>query len=133
MKYTGWCQNVFNVHAYSKVVALGPMLMQLDSVDVLEISWLQTDAQIEAQLRASAGRVALDVNVILTPPCIFHWRFSIQNMQGGVRMALTSTPHRLWARLDQPLLLHRRLFSGRWRQVRKTPSWPRRCANCSLS
>ena len=39
----------------SKVVALGPTLMQLDSVDVVEVSWLQTDVQIEAQLRASAG------------------------------------------------------------------------------
>lgn len=39
----------------SKVVALGPTLMQLDSVDVLEVSWLQTNAQIEAQLHASTG------------------------------------------------------------------------------
>ena len=26
---------------------------------------------------------ALDANAILTPPCIFHWRFSIQNIIGG--------------------------------------------------
>jgi hypothetical protein len=61
-------------------------------------------------------QVALDVKFILTPPCIFDLRFSIQNIQGGVRMALTSTPDRgangrsaptswplpLWRRLHLP-------------------------------
>jgi hypothetical protein len=32
------------------------------------------------------------VNIILTPPCVFHYWFSIQNIQGGIRMALTATP-----------------------------------------
>jgi hypothetical protein len=36
-------------------------------------------------------RLALDIQVILIPPCIFHWRFSIQNIQGGVRMTLAPT------------------------------------------
>jgi hypothetical protein len=30
--------------------------------------------------------LALDVKAILSPPCIFHWWFSIRNIQGGVRM-----------------------------------------------
>jgi hypothetical protein len=32
----------------------------------------------------------LDVNVILTLPCTFRCRFYIPNIQGGVRMTLTS-------------------------------------------
>jgi hypothetical protein len=32
----------------------------------------------------------MDAKVILTPPYIFHKSFSIQNIQGGVRMVLTS-------------------------------------------
>ena len=44
---------------------------------------------------ASAGhpaRVALDAKVILTPPCTYPYCFSIQNIQGCVRMMSTSTP-----------------------------------------
>jgi hypothetical protein len=44
--------------------------------------------------RRAAAILALDVNVILTPACIFHSQFSVQNTQGGVRMTLTSTPRR---------------------------------------
>ena len=36
--------------------------------------------------------LAVGVNVILTPPCVLHEWFSIQNIQGGVELALTSTP-----------------------------------------
>jgi hypothetical protein len=34
----------------------------------------------------------MDVQVIPTPPCVFHQQFSVQNIQGrGVRRTLTST------------------------------------------
>jgi hypothetical protein len=33
--------------------------------------------------RRRGSRLALDVKAILTPPCIFHSRFSIQDIQGG--------------------------------------------------
>jgi hypothetical protein len=36
--------------------------------------------------------IGLDVKAILTPPCIFHVWLSIQNIQGAIRMTLTSTP-----------------------------------------
>ena len=36
-------------------------------------------------------RSALDIKAILTPPCIFHQQYSIQNIQGGVRMTLAFT------------------------------------------
>jgi hypothetical protein len=38
--------------------------------------------------------LALDVKVILTPPCVFHWQLSIQHIQGAVGMTVTSTPRR---------------------------------------
>ena len=41
--------------------------------------------------RGATAFLALDVKVILTPPCLFHQWFSIQNIQGGVRMTLAST------------------------------------------
>ena len=34
----------------------------------------------------------MDVKVILTPPCIFHWWLSIQSIQGVVRVTLASAP-----------------------------------------
>jgi hypothetical protein len=74
--------------------------------------------------------VALDVEVILTPPCIFHQWFSIQNIQGRVRMTLMSTPRRLGA-----LEPGREVLTATGRhlaQVRETPSWPRGWANSSL-
>ena len=64
--------------------------------------------------RRSTGRaraIAVDVKVILTPPCIFHWQFSIQNtsicIEGSVRMTLKSTAVRLpcgrdWATGENP-------------------------------
>jgi hypothetical protein len=38
--------------------------------------------------RGPVAGVALDVKVILTPPCIFHQWFSIQRIHGGIRMTL---------------------------------------------
>jgi hypothetical protein len=35
--------------------------------------------------------LAVDVKVILAPPCILHERFFMQNIQGGMKMTLTST------------------------------------------
>jgi hypothetical protein len=58
--------------------------------------------------RAVAGRLssrralALDVKSLLTPPCIFHYRLSIQNIQGGVIMTVTSTPRRAVHKLLEP-------------------------------
>jgi hypothetical protein len=51
-----------------------------------------------------ARPIAMDVTVLLTPPCIFLYWFFIQNKQGGVIMTLTSTPSaragaRRWRRL----------------------------------
>jgi hypothetical protein len=40
-----------------------------------------------ARLEYDARQVALGAQVILTPPCIFRLRLSIQSMQGGVRVA----------------------------------------------
>jgi hypothetical protein len=44
----------------------------------------------EFNARTYWAMLALDVKVILAPPCIFDQRFSIQNIQGGTRMTLTS-------------------------------------------
>jgi hypothetical protein len=44
------------------------------------------------EVKSEVVRLALDVKVILTPPCIFHWQISIQNIQGGVRLSLVSAP-----------------------------------------
>ena len=41
---------------------------------------------------AAVAREALGVEAILTPPCIFSEWFSINNVQGGIRTTLTSTP-----------------------------------------
>jgi hypothetical protein len=48
-----------------------------------------------ARVHIAAGgtaRIYLDVKVILIPPCIFHHRFSIENIQVGVRMTVASAP-----------------------------------------
>jgi hypothetical protein len=52
----------------------------------------------------------------LTPPCIFHWWFSVQNLQGGVRV--TSTSPRL---LD---LLHSHCAARRPGNPQGWPSGP---------
>ena len=62
---------------------------------------------------SSGATLAVDVKVILIPPCIFHHRFSIQNIQGGVRMTLTSTPRRRLHRLPPR---HRAPGGGRAQQ-----------------
>jgi hypothetical protein len=45
---------------------------------------------------ALEAKLALDAKVILTPPCklskVIHQRFSIQNIQGRVKMTSMSTP-----------------------------------------
>jgi predicted esterase len=50
------------------------------------------DAEASISWAADQAQAALDVKVILTPPYIFHWRFSMDNIQGGVRMPLISMP-----------------------------------------
>ena len=45
--------------------------------------------------------LALAVRVILTPPCTFHSRFGVQNIQGGSRITLTSTPRRVLSRFPR--------------------------------
>ena len=54
------------------------------------------ESRYECPLLAArtGAELALGAEVILTVPCIFHWRFSTQIYRVGVRMAVTSTPRR---------------------------------------
>ena len=50
------------------------------------------DAAGKVYYRFWSAWLAPDIAAILAPPCVFHQRLSIQNMQGGIRMTVTSAP-----------------------------------------